>query len=1033
MKKKNILFGASLAVFISVLGFVFFEPVSASSKTFLVDFGRQDLSTSVSGWNNITNPSLGTNSNLVDSTGASSSLNLQISNAFVTNASYPTYSANNGGTTASTVYPASATRDSFYLTPYGTTADTAGQITISGLNNDASYTFKFFASRVDSSTAARTAQYTIGTKSSTLNATNNVNSIAQIQDVVPTNGSIVINVSILSGSSYAYLGALEIVENSSTTPTNINPVANAGLDQSILLPINSVTFSGSGTDTDGSIVGYSWSRISGTGAITSPSSASTTITGLLQGTSVFQLTVIDNQGALGTDTVSVVVNPGTPSNVSPSVNAGTDQTITLPISSVTLTGSATDTDGTISSYSWTKISGTGGTITSPSSASTTIIGLSAGSYTFRLSVTDDDGAVSSDTLVVVVNPQTVGVCPVPQKIVILGSSTAAGNAASSYQNSWAGRLATYGQSQNPGGQIINLGMSTYTTYHILATGSSTPLDRPTPDTARNITRALSYSPDAIIINMPTNDAANGYSLAEQQANFISLAQIAADAGVDLWITTTQPRNLNSSQRAQLITMRDWINQQFGLKAVDFWTTVANADGTINSTYNSGDGIHLNDAGHLVLFNSLLSENIYDVLCTANSNVSPSANAGTDQSITLPISYLTLTGSGTDSDGTISSYSWTKVSTLAGTITSPSSASTTITGLAQGTHTFRLTVTDNGGLTASDDVVVVVNADPLLQSATTIAGYNAIVHLPGDYGQTGTKQYPLILFFPGLSEAGTGNVYDLLSYGPSAFIAAGNPMEFNVNGVVEKPIVISVQTGQWPQPSIINTILSNITSQYRVDSARIYLTGLSMGGWTVDTYVSENETYANKIAAVVAVQPAGMDNPVSQMSTFASAGGKWWGIRGINDVWGTEVPTIVTNMNSLSPGSARGTTVASGQPGSTHCCWNTFYDPVTWATNSSNSYSESIYEWMLKQSKNFNQAPTISFDPITINLSANVVDTDGTISSYLWTKVSGTGGTITSPSSASTTITGLSAGSYTFRLSVTDDDGAVVSKDFQFSF
>jgi lysophospholipase L1-like esterase len=381
------------------------------------------------------------------------------------------------------------------------------------------------------------------------------------------------------------------------------------------------------------------------------------------------------------NTGSVVPNCSTtppPTNSAPTANAGTDRSITLPTSSVTLSGSGTDSDGSITSYAWTKVSGGSATITTPSSASTTVTGLSAGSYTFRLTVTDDDGATDTDDMVVVVNPEPVGVCSIPQKIVILGSSTAAGNAASSYQNSWAGRLATYAQSQNPGGQIINLGMSTYTTYHILATGSSVPSDRPTPDTARNITRALSYAPDAIVINMPTNDAANGYTLAEQQANFVSLAQIAADAGVELWVTTTQPRNLSSSQRTQLITMRDWIYQQFGVKAVDFWTTVANSDGTINSVYNSGDGIHLNDAGHLVLYNSVLSENIYDTLCTTNPNTPPVAVAGADQSITLPISYLTLSGSGTDSDGSITSYAWTRYQ-VQRTITGASSAST-VTGL-----------------------------------------------------------------------------------------------------------------------------------------------------------------------------------------------------------------------------------------------------------------------------------------------------------------------------------------------------------------
>ena len=74
---------------------------------------------------------------------------------------------------------------------------------------------------------------------------------------------------------------------------------------------------------------------------------------------------------------------------------------------------------------------------------------------------------------------------------------------------------------------------------------------------------------------------------------------------------------------------------------------------------------------------------------AATNQAPTANAGADQSITLPTSTVSLSGSGTDADGTISSYSWTKVSGPAsGTITSASSAATTVTGLAQGVYKFQ---------------------------------------------------------------------------------------------------------------------------------------------------------------------------------------------------------------------------------------------------------------------------------------------------------------------------------------------------------
>src|SRR5205823_4286776 len=82
------------------------------------------------------------------------------------------------------------------------------------------------------------------------------------------------------------------------------------------------------------------------------------------------------------------------------------------------------------------------------------------------------------------------------------------------------------------------------------------------------------------------------------------------------------------------------------------------------------------------------------------NVPPFANAGVDQSITLPANSLTLNGSGSfDGDGTISSYSWSKISGPASYgIANPNSVSTVVNALVQGTYLFRLVVTDNSGAT-----------------------------------------------------------------------------------------------------------------------------------------------------------------------------------------------------------------------------------------------------------------------------------------------------------------------------------------------
>src|SRR5450432_1074550 len=184
---------------------------------------------------------------------------------------------------------------------------------------------------------------------------------------------------------------------------NTAPTTNAGADQLITLPTSTVNLSGSGTDVEGSISSYSWTKISGpaSGTITSATSATTTVTALVQGVYLFELKATDNNGATGLDTVQITVNAA---NIPPTANAGTDQLITLPTSTVNLSGSGTDVDGSISSYNWTKISGpASGTITGATSATTTVTALVQGVYLFELKATDNNGAAGKDTMQVTVN------------------------------------------------------------------------------------------------------------------------------------------------------------------------------------------------------------------------------------------------------------------------------------------------------------------------------------------------------------------------------------------------------------------------------------------------------------------------------------------------------------------------------------------------------------------------------------------------------------------------------------------------------
>jgi lysophospholipase L1-like esterase len=209
------------------------------------------------------------------------------------------------------------------------------------------------------------------------------------------------------------------------------------------------------------------------------------------------------------------------------------------------------------------------------------------------------------------------------KIVVLGSSTAYGSGASPIDSSWVNKFKAYVLSKNAQSTVINLATLGLTTYHVLCpTGFVPPPNRPFPvDVDRNITKALTYNPDAIIINLPTNDIALGVPQQESKDNYERTMALADSARIPVWVTTTQPRNtLSPQERIYLMEFRDWTYQRFGPRAIDFWSDVANADGTINTFYSAGDNVHVNNNGHSLYYTRTINERILDSLCLRYSPV-----------------------------------------------------------------------------------------------------------------------------------------------------------------------------------------------------------------------------------------------------------------------------------------------------------------------------------------------------------------------------------------------------------------------------
>ena len=203
-----------------------------------------------------------------------------------------------------------------------------------------------------------------------------------------------------------------------------------------------------------------------------------------------------------------------------------------------------------------------------------------------------------------------------KKVVIMGSSTAAGQGASTPANSWVGRLQTHFRQNNGDGldtTVTSIAFSGQTTYHQMPTGFVSPIPgRPAPDPNSNVTRALSLSPDVIIINLPTNDIANGYTKKECMDNFRLMYQAITAANVLCYITTSQPRSLTTALRDSLKTLADSVRNNFALRSIDFWTDLVSTDGLnfIRPEVSVGDGIHINDLGHNYVFIRTRDRNIF---------------------------------------------------------------------------------------------------------------------------------------------------------------------------------------------------------------------------------------------------------------------------------------------------------------------------------------------------------------------------------------------------------------------------------------
>ena len=185
---------------------------------------------------------------------------------------------------------------------------------------------------------------------------------------------------------------------------NVAPVANAGQDKVVTLPISEVSFYGSASDKDGRIASFSWTKVNGPAVdMHGANTANLSLKNLREGTYVFRFTAKDNAGASASDEVQLKVNPAPAKqeepiskNVAVIANAGSDRTLTLPVEKETLLGSAKWENCAVQSYKWEKLKGPSVKMHGAGTANLLITNLEEGEYEFRFTATSRNGVSDSD-------------------------------------------------------------------------------------------------------------------------------------------------------------------------------------------------------------------------------------------------------------------------------------------------------------------------------------------------------------------------------------------------------------------------------------------------------------------------------------------------------------------------------------------------------------------------------------------------------------------------------------------------------------
>ena len=132
---------------------------------------------------------------------------------------------------------------------------------------------------------------------------------------------------------------------------------------------------------------------------------------------------------------------------------------------------------------------------------------------------------------------------------------------------------------------------------------------------------------------------------------------------------------------------------------------------------------------------------------------------------------------------------------------------------------------------------------LEKSVTKVLKAGYLLYLPKDYGKEPDKKWPVMVFLHGSGESGA-DLERVKVHGPPKLIAQGKDLPF----IVVSPQAPLVPRRGWDVETL-NALLDDVLAKYATDTDRVYLTGLSMGGYGTWAWATANPERFAAIAPI----------------------------------------------------------------------------------------------------------------------------------------------------------------------------------------